>query len=352
PQDRRFIQAAGPFTLQPGDYNNITVGVVWARATGGDPFESVELLRIADDKAQALFDNCFQIVSGPDAPELTIQELDRELILYLSNENTLSNNFNEEYVAFDPEIPETSQDGTVLDSLARSYQFQGYQIYQVENGTVSAAELNDIEKARLIGTVDVQDDVDVLINYTVDQTMEVPVPSLAANGPNEGIQHSFRIINDAFAQGDTRLVNHKEYFFIAVAYGYNNYEEFNPVTGTGQDEQYKVSRQLGGGGVIRPIGGVPHMSSPENGGTVAQASYGDGVQITRFEGRGSGRNNLDITAESELAILENTYVDELTYVKGAGPVDIKIVDPLNTIAADFELRLAPDDASPSRLSFT
>ncbi|NQX90758.1 MAG: T9SS C-terminal target domain-containing protein, partial [Flavobacteriales bacterium] len=344
PQDRRFIQAAGPFTLQPGDYNNITVGVVWARATGGEPFESVELLRIADDKAQALFDNCFQIVSGPDAPELTIQELDQELILYLSNENTLSNNFNEEYTAFDPEIPETLQDGTALDSLARSYTFQGYQIYQVVSGTVSAGELNDVEKARLIATVDVQDGVDVLINYTEDQTMAVPVPELAANGPDEGIQHSFRIINDAFAQGDTRLVNHKEYFFIAVAYGYNNYEEFNPVTGTGQDEQYKVSRQLGGGGVIRPIGGVPHMSSPENGGTVAQASYGDGVQITRFEGRGNGQNNIDITEESELEILENTYVDQVTYLKGAGPVDIKIIDPLNTIAADFELRLAPDDA--------
>ncbi|MFN9801528.1 MAG: T9SS C-terminal target domain-containing protein, partial [Bacteroidota bacterium] len=66
--DRRFLQSAGPFTLQPGDYNNITVGVVWARATGGAPFESVELLRVADDKAQALFDNCFELISGPDAP--------------------------------------------------------------------------------------------------------------------------------------------------------------------------------------------------------------------------------------------------------------------------------------------
>ena len=37
PADRRFIQAAGPFTLEPGDYNNITMGVVWARATAGDP---------------------------------------------------------------------------------------------------------------------------------------------------------------------------------------------------------------------------------------------------------------------------------------------------------------------------
>jgi hypothetical protein len=81
PNDRRFIQSAGPFTLEPGDYNNITLGVVWARAIGGDPYESVQLLRLADDKAQSLFDNCFELVNGPDAPDVTVQELDREIIL-------------------------------------------------------------------------------------------------------------------------------------------------------------------------------------------------------------------------------------------------------------------------------
>ena len=83
------LQSAGPFTLEPGDYNNITVGMVWARARAGEPFESVKLLRIADDKAQALFDNCFEIVSGPDAPDVTIQELENELILYLTNDNPI-----------------------------------------------------------------------------------------------------------------------------------------------------------------------------------------------------------------------------------------------------------------------
>ncbi|MFT5845313.1 MAG: hypothetical protein ACI8QW_001189, partial [Saprospiraceae bacterium] len=58
PGDRRFIQSAGPFSLAPGDYNNITVGVVYGRALSGNQFESVEVLKQADDKAQALFDNC------------------------------------------------------------------------------------------------------------------------------------------------------------------------------------------------------------------------------------------------------------------------------------------------------
>ncbi|MBK6892491.1 MAG: hypothetical protein IPH00_04995 [Flavobacteriales bacterium] len=117
PEDRRFIQSAGPFTLEPGAYNNITVGVVWARASSGDVQASVNLMRKADDKAQSLFDNCFRILNGPDAPELTIQELDRELILYVTNPLG-SNNYNEEYVEIDATIPPTSEVTTYeIDSL-------------------------------------------------------------------------------------------------------------------------------------------------------------------------------------------------------------------------------------------
>ena len=146
PADRRFIQSAGPFVLEPGDFNNITMGVVWARASAGDPFESVKLLRQADDKAQALFDNCFEIVSGPDAPDVAIQELENELIIYLTNNNSLSNNFNEDYVMFDPGIPKLDVDGEEYDSLSRSYTFQGYQIYQLSDNTVSAADLKTLKK--------------------------------------------------------------------------------------------------------------------------------------------------------------------------------------------------------------
>ena len=60
PSDRRFIQSAGPFTLEPGAVNYITVGVVWARGNNG-PLSSVEAMKDADIMAQDLFDNCFDI---------------------------------------------------------------------------------------------------------------------------------------------------------------------------------------------------------------------------------------------------------------------------------------------------
>jgi hypothetical protein len=349
PFDRRFIQAAGPFTLEPGDYNNITVGVVWARATGGGPEASVSLLRIADDKAQALFDNCFEIVSGPDAPDMTIQELENELILYLTNDNPLSNNYQEKYVQFDPGIPKTDVNGVPYDSLRRSYAFEGYMIYQLSDDEVSPSDLSDVSKARLIAQCDVVNGVNLVVNYIQDPTMGLPVPTLMAQGADEGIRHSFRVTTDAFAQGDNRLVNHKKYYFMALAYGYNNYEPYDPVLLSGQDVQFKASRKAAVGS-IRSYSGVPHKPSPEAGGTIQLAEYGSGFEITRLEGRGNGLNNLDLTAASEAAILENGSLGALTFASGRGPVDVRVVDPLQVPSADFELRLNPGDASWSDAS--
>ena len=343
PADRRFIQAAGPFTLEPGDYNNITVGVVWARASAGDPSESVKLMQIADDKAQALFDNCFEIVSGPDAPDVTIQELENELILYMTNDNPLSNNYREDYLQLDPGIPKFDVEGVLYDTLTRSYDFEGYLVYQVKNSEVSPADLGDINLARLIAQCDVQNEVDLVINYIQDNEMDLPVPTLMSNGANEGIFHSMSVTTDAFAQGDNRLVNHKTYYFMVLAYGYNNYEDYNSVLGTGQDVQFKASRKAAVGS-LRSYSGVPHSPNPESGGTVQLAAYGSGVEITRHEGKGNGQTNLDITAASEQDILDNNIASTVTYTAGHGPVGVRVVDPLRVPSADFELRVAGDDA--------
>src|SRR5690606_25890207 len=94
--DRRFVQSAGPFTLRPGAINNITVGIVYGRGTDGSLFSSVEAMKRADTKAQALFDACFRIPDPPDAPRLTIHELENELIMMIDNP-AASNNYKEGY---------------------------------------------------------------------------------------------------------------------------------------------------------------------------------------------------------------------------------------------------------------
>ncbi|MFM9985003.1 MAG: T9SS C-terminal target domain-containing protein [Flavobacteriales bacterium] len=336
--DRRFIQSAGPFTLQPGDYNNITVGVVWARTNSGGPLASIDLMREADDKAQSLFDNCFELVSGPDAPDVTVQELDREIILMLSNENSISNNYKEEYTEFDPGIPEELSDGTLLSQEQRSYNFEGYLVYQLANAQVGSNDLTDIEKARLIGQCDVENGISQIVNYVKDQTTEQIVPTLMVQGDNTGIVRSFRVTEDAFATGSATLINHKTYYFMAVAYGYNNYQDYNVELQRGQDQLF-ISSRKGAVGEVPVIKAIPHNVTPENGGTISQSNYGDGVVITRIEGKGNHRNEMTISAASEAEILSDYSAEQLVYAPGAGPVDIKIVDPLRVPAADFQLAL-------------
>ena len=53
-----------------------------ARATGS-PWASVELLRIVDDKCQNLFESCFKVIDGPDAPDLVFREMDKNLFVIL-----------------------------------------------------------------------------------------------------------------------------------------------------------------------------------------------------------------------------------------------------------------------------
>jgi hypothetical protein len=363
PYDRRFVQSAGPFVLVPGAVNNITVGVVYGRAYAGTPFASVEALRVADDKAQALFENCFKVLDGPDAPDISIQELDRELIVTLTN-GPSSNNANEDYVELDPFIPESvTATSTVyeFDSISgqweqvnttdtlifdRNYTFQGYQLYQVKHDAVGPGDIDNPALVRLVAQCDLEDDITQIINFDYNDAVGAQVPVEKVNGVNEGVSHSFRVTDDLFAQGDRLLINHKTYHFMAIAYAYNNYKTYDPNNASdldGQKKPYKASRK-GASGAIRAYAGIPHIPSPEAGGTIQNSEYGDGAIITRIEGQGNGGINLELSAESEAAILASAdhKIAHPTYVGGAGPIGVKVIDPLNVPDASFELAFVND----------
>lgn len=59
PGDRRFVMSAGPFTMQPGEVNCITVAVVWARDINGNNISNKSLMLTTDSLIQIEFDNCF-----------------------------------------------------------------------------------------------------------------------------------------------------------------------------------------------------------------------------------------------------------------------------------------------------
>jgi hypothetical protein len=107
--DRRTIQATGPLRLDPGEVNELIIGAVWVPDIDY-PNPDVTRLFSADGIAQALFDNCFKVPDGPDAPDLDFIELDRELIMILTNDIETSNNAFELYSEGGLEIPPTEVD--------------------------------------------------------------------------------------------------------------------------------------------------------------------------------------------------------------------------------------------------
>jgi hypothetical protein len=341
--DRRFMQSAGPFVLEPGAVNYITVGIPWARAASGGPFASVQLLRSVDDKCQALFDNCFKVIDGPNAPDLTFSELDQEIICYISNRPT-SNNFAEAYDERDPNI--NSPDTVQWDE---NYHFEGYQIYQLRDASVSVESFDDPNQARLVAQFDIRNGVGRLINYNYDQSIDANVPVMEVDGADNGISHSFVLTEDAFAEGAKALVNHKQYYFTAIAYAYNNYMTYSQEPGVlnglyGQKQPYLAGRKN-----IKTYTTIPH--EPTNG-AVMHAGYGAQPQITRIEGRGNSNLEISLTDDMIEEIMSKKPSDssnrigsedypiayEAKYKIGEGPVDIRVIDPLNVKSGNFELR--------------
>ncbi|MBI3501585.1 MAG: hypothetical protein HY063_07310 [Bacteroidetes bacterium] len=357
PGDRRLLESAGPFKLQPGAVNVVTAGVVWAR--GSDNINSVCLMKAADDKAQKLFDNCFQVLNGPDAPDITIQELDKKLILYLTNKPT-SNNYNENYSEYDATIALLDASGKPLHCIDTTYDFEGYKIFQLKDNTVSASDLDNPDKARMLAQCDVKNGVSTITNYVFNAQLNAIVPSVQVTGDDKGVFHSLVVTKDLFALGDPTIVNHHTYYYMAVAYGYNQFKPYkqdatpdlsqnkcsnftngvanSTITATfdGQKKPYKQGRRN-----LHSYSGIPHNPAPYSGGTSMSAAYGSQPGITRVEGNGNGGQYLELTSATTSSILSasDNRAKSLEYVAGYGPINVKVVDPLNVPdATNFTLK--------------
>ena len=185
--DRRFVMGTGPFTINPGDFQQIVYGLVWAR--GQDNFDSVQKLKQADVLAQAAYDINFELPSPPNAPNVTATALDQQVILEWSN-SPQSNNFLESYSAADPFAP--------LDN--NIYDFEGYEVIQYENA------LDQI--GQTIAVYDVPNGVQRVIDGIPGEPTGV-----TAQGTDRGVQ-TFHT--------SSGLTNYSEYYFGVQAYAYND----------------------------------------------------------------------------------------------------------------------------------
>lgn len=340
--DRRTIQASGPFRLLPGRTNELIIGVVWVPDITDYPCPSIEPLLFADETAQALFDNCFDITDGPDAPDLDFIELDRELICILTNDQE-SNNFEEKYEELDLRAPSD------LPEEQKYYRFEGYKVYQLNGPEVTTAEIENPDKARLVFQSDIRNGVDQIVNWVAmphptDAGELIFEPQVRVIGSDQGVRHTFRITEDQFARTDDRvLVNHKKYYYVAVAYAYNNFDPFDNQNNTGQRSPYLEGRRN-----IRTYIVTPRPITNKN----LNAQYGDGAMITRLDGAGAGNNFLEITEETRAAILDGSFNGTITYKNGQGPIDIKIFNPLDVVEGEFKLSFRDSDLNDDVLEPT
>ncbi len=337
--DRRTLQVSGPFRLRPGAVNELIIGVPWV-PNMDYPCPDISRLQSADDLAQNLFDNCFDITDGPDAPDVGWIELDRKIVAVLTNDELTSNNANEEYC----ELDVRSKAGPEFTDKEKSYVFEGYKVFQLAGPDVTTGELNDPSRSALVFQSDVKNDVTDLYNWSeiknpnsdeTNSSQTAYTPELKVEGNNTGIQHTFEITEDKFASGDNiRLVNHKDYYFVAISYGYNNWQTFDLDERVGQERPYLEGRKN-----IQTYKVTPRPIVNQG----LNSDYGDGGVVTRLDGVGAGGNFLDISDEERQRIFDAQSIDEIyqgevTYLPGSAPVSIKIHDPLRVVDGEYILR--------------
>jgi len=352
PGDRRFIFSSGPFELLPGATNDIVFGCVWAKGAGGCGATNFKTIKNIDDQAQALFDNHFKTVEGPQAPRMVVRELDRKLLFYLVNDPG-SNNYGENY---------GRTDGTYVDSLQYHqpvvkaigkadslYKFQGYRVFQLANSQVTSAEIFDANtgevdntKAYEVFECDVHDGVTQIVNYVKNIAISdtTNVAQIKVVGRDSGIVHSFELTNDQFSTSpDKSFINYHTYYFVAIAYAYNNFANFDPLNaGLTQDVPYLGSAHAVGGTDIQVVAALPN---PANGamGTIINSDYGSGIVVTRLEGVGNDGNDMELDSLSEANILLNDSIGKAVYNVNQGPIKVKVVDPVLVPAYDWVLQV-------------
>ncbi len=183
--DRRFLMTSGPFTMAPGDTQEV-VGCVIIGA-GPDPLTSVLVFKYFDKFAQNAFDSNFDLCS-PVAPDVTVAQLDKKVILSW----------------------ETNLD-EVTDYNCLGYNFQGYNVYQGESPT---------GPWQRIATYDEIDEVKIITDETLDLNTGLLLSQPVQFGDDTGLLHYVEIDQDA-VRGNAALINNRVYYFTVTSYAYD-----------------------------------------------------------------------------------------------------------------------------------
>jgi hypothetical protein len=310
--DRKFYMSAGPLLLQPGAANLVTVNI-FSVFDVPLPCPDLTKMRYINGVTQRFFENCFnEPQEGPDAPDVSCIEKDKELILILKNNKDWSNNYDESFSEATLYLPPGFDD---------QYRFEGYKIYQLKDESVRYNQYTDPSFARLVAQTDIKNNVADIYNWFPIENPDTSAfaypyiwqPKLMISGANLGIKHTFTITEDQFADEEKSLVNGKKYYFSAVAYAHNEWRPYNTQDNYGQRTSYIDGRVN-----IKSYSFIPRQNENQ---------IESQLKVTRISGEGNPNVFLDVTSDMYDKMLANDFDGKITYRTGFGPLVGKILDP-------------------------
>ncbi|MBK9097011.1 MAG: T9SS type A sorting domain-containing protein [bacterium] len=198
--DRRAGMASGPFTMAPGDTQEVVVAEIAAQ--GSNNINSVSLLKSYDKIAQDAYDKFFVLPSPPRTPNVSATGLDQQVVLNWG---------------FDlARVAET-------ESLNKeNFTFQGYNIYQLPDPTATKDE------AVRIATFDLVDGIKAVKDRTVDPVSGEEEIVVVQFGGDYGVKRSITIDKNYLT--NTPLNNGSRYYFAVTSYAvFNQSGEPDPV---------------------------------------------------------------------------------------------------------------------------
>jgi hypothetical protein len=194
--DRRQGSASGPFTLAPGDTQEVVVAEMVAGAIPGvDRISAISLCKYYDAQAQLAYDNFFNLPTAPAAPKVSVITLNKEIML----------DWGEDTAAVK---------ATEISSNGKGYTFQGYNVYQLPSASAS------ISSGIRLSTFDVIDGIGKIQDYDFNTASGTVLKIVKQFGNDTGIKRFLDITTDQ-VRGGVPLVDGIKYYYAVTAYSYN-----------------------------------------------------------------------------------------------------------------------------------
>jgi len=203
PNDRRLMMTSGPFTMAPGDSQEVVAAVLVGQ--GSDPLNSIGALKLVDQKAQKVFDLNFRIPNPPPSPNTWLRGTDGQI-----------------EIIWDAKPIDDVQKDTVL---GQEFHFEGFNIYQGETAVGPWTKIATYDKDDdPLGVTLIYNDV-ILAGAGGQQRM------IIQKGSNSGLKYDYTM-SVSQLDGSTIKDNQPYYFSVtSYSYDYLNATEFKDPAG-------------------------------------------------------------------------------------------------------------------------